>query len=172
MCGTGWGSRCCCTCSRWRRRGSPASDTPSCPAGVLYHPARDVILKADRDITPEKLRSGHASGSCGATGMVLGDPEVLRAMEHSALEAPCYLPIQREQGRRHQRRRGLRRRSWGGWGSMWSNCCTRSPGRCGSGNIDADPCWPVGRRTAPAPTATLPRPVSFQDGQAGDRLRC
>ena len=27
-------------------------------------------------------------------GMVLGDPEVLRAMEHSALEAPCFLPIQ------------------------------------------------------------------------------
>jgi ATP-dependent helicase/nuclease subunit B len=25
--------------------------------------------------------------------MVLGEPEVLRAMEHSALESPCYLPV-------------------------------------------------------------------------------
>lgn len=26
------------------------------------------------------------------SGMVLNDPAVLHAMEHSALEAPCYLP--------------------------------------------------------------------------------
>ena len=27
------------------------------------------------------------------SGMVLEDPAVLQAMEHSALESPCYLPI-------------------------------------------------------------------------------
>ena len=62
------------------------------PAGVLYLPARDVVKKG---------RSGHRAGQAGRalrgelrrTGMVLSDPEVLTAMEHSALESPCYLPI-------------------------------------------------------------------------------
>ena len=62
------------------------------PAGVLYLPARDVVNKADRAIAPDKL-AALLRGELRRTGMVLSDPEVLTAMEHSALESPCYLPI-------------------------------------------------------------------------------
>ena len=65
---------------------------PIVPAGVLYHPAREVILKADRGIQPEKLQLALQS-ALRRSGMVLSDPQVLRAMEHSALESPHYLPI-------------------------------------------------------------------------------
>ncbi|MFR6087273.1 MAG: PD-(D/E)XK nuclease family protein [Oscillospiraceae bacterium] len=106
---------------------------------MLYHPARDLILKADRDITPEALRRA-MDRELRRDGMVLGDPEVLRAMEHSALEAPCFLPIQVSKD-----------------GGISGGVATAAQlGRLGQyvekllhqiirelrqGNIDADPCW-------------------------------
>lgn len=65
---------------------------PVVPCGVLYHPARDAILRMGRDVTPEKLERA-LQKELRRSGMVLHEPEVLQAMEHSALEAPCYLPI-------------------------------------------------------------------------------
>ena len=62
------------------------------PAGVLYFPARDEILSAERNIPPEKLSALRAA-SLHRTGLLLRDPAVLRAMEHEALERPVYLPM-------------------------------------------------------------------------------
>jgi len=65
---------------------------PVVPAGVLYMPARDVILRRSRHISDEKL-AGDLRRELRRSGLVLNQPEVLRAMEHSALESPCYLPV-------------------------------------------------------------------------------
>lgn len=65
---------------------------PVVPAGVMYLPARDAIVRADRGISEEKLEA-QLRRELRRSGMVLGEPEVLRAMEHSALESPCYLPV-------------------------------------------------------------------------------
>ena len=65
---------------------------PIIPCGVLYHPAREEILRVDRDSPEEKWQEALAK-ALRRSGMVLSEPEVLRAMEHSALETPCYLPI-------------------------------------------------------------------------------
>jgi len=62
------------------------------PTGVLYHPARDVILRMGRDASPEKIQRA-LRAELRRSGMVLSDPEILQAMEHSALESPCFLPI-------------------------------------------------------------------------------
>ena len=62
------------------------------PAGVLYFPARDDVLSAERNIPPEKLSALRAA-SLHRTGLLLRDPAVLRAMEHEALERPVYLPM-------------------------------------------------------------------------------
>ena len=62
------------------------------PAGVLYFPARDEILSAERNISPELLAAKRA-GELHRCGLLLRDPEVLRAMEHEALERPVYLPM-------------------------------------------------------------------------------
>ena len=74
------------------REGQAYFDYPIVPCGVLYQPARSVILRQDRNISDEKLKAALES-ELRRTGLVLGEPEVLRAMEHSALETPCYLPI-------------------------------------------------------------------------------
>ena len=74
------------------REGQRYFGYPIVPCGVLYQPARDVILRRERTITDEKLRADLQS-ALRRTGLVLSDPQVLRAMEHSALESPCYLPI-------------------------------------------------------------------------------
>ena len=74
------------------REGQAYFGYPIVPCGVLYQPARSVILRQDRNISDEKLKAALES-ELRRTGLVLGEPEVLRAMEHSALESPCYLPI-------------------------------------------------------------------------------
>ena len=74
------------------REGQAHFGYPIVPCGVLYQPARSVILRQDRNISDEKLKAALES-ELRRTGLVLGEPEVLRAMEHSALETPCYLPI-------------------------------------------------------------------------------
>lgn len=62
------------------------------PAGVLYFPARDEILSAQRNITPEKLQQERQK-ALRRTGLLLDQPEVLQAMEHEALTEPQFLPI-------------------------------------------------------------------------------
>ncbi|MBQ3548701.1 MAG: PD-(D/E)XK nuclease family protein [Oscillospiraceae bacterium] len=62
------------------------------PAGVLYHPARSEILRLERNTEEEKIAAALRK-SVQRTGLVLGEPAVLQAMEHSALEKPAFLPI-------------------------------------------------------------------------------
>jgi len=62
------------------------------PAGVLYLPARDEILSAERNITPERLYSERQK-QLKRSGLLLAEPEVLQAMEHDSLTEPHYLPL-------------------------------------------------------------------------------
>ncbi|MBQ9347169.1 MAG: PD-(D/E)XK nuclease family protein, partial [Oscillibacter sp.] len=62
------------------------------PAGVLYLPARDDILSAERNLPPEKLAQLREK-EYRRSGLVLESPEVLQAMEHEALTEPHYLPL-------------------------------------------------------------------------------
>ena len=62
------------------------------PAGVHYTPAREPMLRCARDTAPEKIEKARKK-ELRRSGMVLEDPAVLQAMEHSALTSPCYLPI-------------------------------------------------------------------------------
>ena len=62
------------------------------PAGVLYLPARDEILTAERNVLPETLQSEREK-QLRRTGLLLAEPQVLQAMEHEALQEPHYLPV-------------------------------------------------------------------------------
>ena len=53
---------------------------------------RSIRAYGDRPVEREKLEAV-LRRKLRRTGMLLSEPEVLRAMEHSALEKPCYLPI-------------------------------------------------------------------------------
>ena len=60
------------------------------PAGVLYVPARDVLIPADRRLSPEEAAKERA-GAVRRSGLLLDDAAVLHAMEHS--DTPQYLPL-------------------------------------------------------------------------------
>ena len=60
------------------------------PAGVMYIPARDVILSADGDMDDEQIAQKRAA-QIKRSGIMLGDPEVVEAMEHG--EQPRYIPV-------------------------------------------------------------------------------
>lgn len=75
-----------------QKEGATYFGHPIEPAGVLYLPARDVLLNRDRDISQEKLAED-IRRELRRQGMILGAPEVLTAMEHDALTSPHYLPI-------------------------------------------------------------------------------
>ncbi len=62
------------------------------PAGVLYFPARDVLLSMDRSSSEESIRAA-MDRELRRSGLVLADPAVLQAMEPGALEGPKYLPL-------------------------------------------------------------------------------
>lgn len=60
------------------------------PAGVLYVPARDVLVSAPGDLTDEEIAQKRAS-AVRRSGLILSDPDVLQAMEHGG--TPRYLPV-------------------------------------------------------------------------------
>ena len=65
-------------------------DNDIAPAGVLYAPARDVILNAPRDATDDELRKQREK-ELRRAGVILDDPDVLEAMENG--EKKKYLPV-------------------------------------------------------------------------------
>lgn len=65
------------------------------PAGVLYVPARDVMLSSPIKLSGEELAAKRAS-QLRRSGLVLDDVDVLRAMEHG--DVPRYLPVKFKNG--------------------------------------------------------------------------
>lgn len=60
------------------------------PSGVLYAPARDVILQESRGITDEELEK-RRSKTLVRKGLILDDMDVVGAMEKG--DAPKYIPV-------------------------------------------------------------------------------
>ena len=138
------------------------------PAGVLYLPARDVILRADRNISPEKLRDAMQK-ELRRSGMVLSQPEVLQAMEHDALEAPCYLPlrISKDGGISGGVATAEQLGKLGGYVNRLLHQIARE---LESGNIDADPCS-RGPQDSACTYCEFASACYFEDGRNGDKMR-
>ena len=66
------------------------------PAGVLYAPARDVVVKAAGNIGDEKIAEERAK-SLLRSGLILEDESVIAAMENG--EQPKYLPVKFKDGK-------------------------------------------------------------------------
>ena len=125
-----------------QREGGSYFGRPVEPAGVLYMPARDIILQADRALPPDKIED-MLRRELRRTGMLLGEPEVLTAMEHSALESPCYLPVGVTKDGAVQGLASSVLVSTAQMGKMAryiDSLLHRVAREIGEGNIDADPC--------------------------------
>lgn len=137
------------------------------PAGVLYLPARDEILAAERSISPEKLAQETAK-QLRRSGLLLSDPEVLQAMEHESLTEPKFLPLR-----------------VGRDGSIAGSIATTAQlGKLGryvekllhqiareirNGNIDADPCC-KSEEDSFCQYCDWAEACHFQDGRDSDHL--
>ena len=65
------------------------------PAGVLYAPARDVLLRLPRSSTPEEIEKNRRD-ALRRSGLLLADTRVLQAREEG--EDPKYLPVKYRDG--------------------------------------------------------------------------
>lgn len=139
------------------------------PAGMLYFPVKDTILSVkSRSITPEKLQA-ERDKELRRTGLLLNDPQVLKAMEHSALEAPRYLPIRVDKG-------GNVSGSLAGaeqLGQLGRYVHTLLEGVAAElrdGNIDADP-WAKSQEETYCRFCHWGDACHFKEGRGGDCLR-
>ena len=108
------------------------------PAGVMYLPARDVLVSQSRNVSPAALRAA-LDRELRRSGMVLDQPEVLQAMEHSALESPRFLPL--TLGRDGSIAKGVASaEELGKLGQYVDKLLERIARELRQGNIDADPC--------------------------------
>ena len=108
------------------------------PAGVMYLPARDVLVSQSRNVSPAALRAA-LDRELRRSGMVLDQPEVLQAMEHSALESPRFLPL--TLGRDGSIAKGVASaEELGKLGQYVDRLLEQIARELRQGNIDADPC--------------------------------
>ncbi len=108
------------------------------PAGVLYLPARDVLINAPRGVDAAQLRAA-MDKELRRSGMVLSHPEVLNAMEHGALEGPRFLPL--TIGRDGSITKGVATaEELGKLGKYVNRLLERIAEELRGGNINADPC--------------------------------
>lgn len=75
-----------------KREGKTLYGKEIVPAGVLYLPARQVILQGSRGMTREERRL-RADAELKRRGLLLNSPEVLSAMEHWEEGGVRFLPI-------------------------------------------------------------------------------
>ena len=137
------------------------------PAGVLYLPARDDILSAQRNIPPEKLQAEREK-QLRRSGLLLAEPQVLQAMEHEALTQPRYLPIRINKSGNLSG--SLASAAQLGKLSRYVETLLHDIAReVRQGNIDADPCCRT-EEDSPCRFCEWAPACHFQDGRDKDHL--
>ena len=141
------------------------------PAGVLYLPAREKLLNLPRNASEEEIeRAMHKE--LQRSGMVLNDPAVLRAMEHSALEAPCYLPVRVKKSKDGETEISgsiVTSAQLGKLGLYVEEQLRRMVRELASGNIDADP-WARSEQDSACTYCEFAPACHFENGCGGDRI--
>lgn len=137
-------------------------------AGVLYLPARDLILAGNRGMTEEEVRRA-ADKELLRTGMLLDDQEVLSAMEHLSGLQGRFLHLKRNKDKLLV---GEVLASAEQWGKMRRHVegILRSIAReIGQGRVDADP-WRRGNGLDYCQWCDYRQCCHFEEEQ-GDRFR-
>jgi ATP-dependent helicase/nuclease subunit B len=103
------------------------------------------------------------------SGMVLSQPQVLQAMEHSALESPCYLPlrISKDGGISGGVATAAQLGKLGAYVDKLLHTIARE---LENGNIDADPCS-RGPQDSACTYCEFASACYFEEGRGGDRTR-
>ncbi len=137
-------------------------------AGVLYFPARDTILDAERGISEEELEKERRK-EFKRSGLILSEPEALQAMEHESLSEPRFLPMRvgKDGGITGDLASAAQ---LGKLGKYVERLVRKIAEEVRAGNIDADPCCHSSEDT-PCKYCDWAGACHFQDGRDRDRLR-
>ncbi len=108
------------------------------PAGVLYVPARTLVVRGERTMSEEQVQK-ELSRLLRRKGLVLGEPEVLAAMEHTEGDYR-FLPTDSGAVVTAEQLELL--------DEYVTQTLHRAAGEMAAGNIDADPYWQDGEHNA------------------------
>ena len=108
------------------------------PAGVLYVPARNPIIRGDRAMTDEDIRAAQ-DRELRRQGLVLDDPAVMAAMEQGDGKFR-FLPDRADYHVSEGQMAAL--------DEYVTDALKKAAGQMAAGNIDADPYWHDGQHNA------------------------
>ncbi len=142
---------------------------PVLPAGVLYLPARDVLLPGSREMDePSRLRA--ADKALRRSGLLLRDEEVLRAMEPWDEGGPRFLPVRVSRAGAISGDSLATAEQWGILHRRLHDLLREMGQELAAGDIDADPYWKGSGHTA-CDFCDFAQACHFEEGRGGDRRR-
>ena len=139
------------------------------PAGVLYLPAQDAILAGSRAMT-EAERQKELDSALRRKGLVLRDPEVVEAMEHSDGAAPRFLPLRLLKSGDFSGDALVTAEQLGRLQRHTEQILRDVAKELAAGNIAADPFWRGPRKNA-CQWCEYAAACQFREGVGGDRRR-
>lgn len=118
------------------------------PAGVLYVPVREPVLRGRRDFSEEEV-SRELSAMLRRSGLVLDDPKVVDAMEKGIEGTAKYLPVKRNRDGGFDVRSSLASlEKFGALRRHVEKLLKELGQELNSGRVEADPFWKGQRETA------------------------
>ena len=144
---------------------------PVVPAGVLYLPAREALVRGVRDM-PEEVRQKELDKELKRKGLLLDDQEVLQAMERSALAEgePRFLPARISKDGQFTGDVLASREQLGKLAEYVHQILEDVGRELAAGTVRADPYWRTPEENACA-RCQYHAACQFQDGQGGDCRR-
>ncbi|NCE64016.1 ATP-dependent nuclease subunit B [Pseudoflavonifractor sp. 524-17] len=140
------------------------------PAGVVYLPARDAVIKGSRSMTQAQRRQA-VDAELKRRGLILDDPEVLSAMEHPGPEGIRFLPVRVSSKTGAISGDALVSAARLGRLERHINTTLHAIAQeLAAGNIAADPFWRGPEHNA-CQWCDYAAACHFEEGRGGDRIR-
>lgn len=150
-------------------RGEAYFGKPPVPAGVLYLPARDMLLPGSREMD-EQQRRREADQALRRSGLLLRDEEVLWAMEQWGADGPRFLPLRVGKNGLVNADSLATAEQWGRLSKRLDHLLQEMGRELLRGDIDADPYLKGGGQSA-CDYCDFAQACHFEEGRGGDCRR-
>ncbi len=152
-----------------KERGEDYFGKPIEPAGVLYLPARDVLLSGSREMDGNQ-RMKEADRALRRSGLLLRDEEVLWAMEQWGENGPRFLPLRVGRNGTISGDSLATAEQWGRLSKRLDKLLREMGHELAQGDIDADPYLKGGGHSA-CDFCDYAQACHFEEGRGSDRRR-
>ncbi len=152
-----------------QERGEQAFGLPTVPAGVLYLPARDVLISGAREMSADQRRK-EADKALRRSGLLLRDEDVLWAMEQWGENGPRFLPLRVSSKGAISGDSLATAEQWGRLQNRLNRLLEEMGREIARGNIDADPFFKASGENA-CDWCDYAQCCHFEEGKGNDRRR-